>query len=217
MKITDISPQKKRQDRFNVFIDGEFYFGISAELVFEKKLKIGGEILGEKIEELILTDQTERLFNKALRLLSFRPRSEKEIRDHLFWKGKLSEIKTELEKKHYEASVEKAIDKLKKIKQIDDEEFARWWTGQRKDFSPRPMTIVKKELITKGITKEIIENLLVKNPDEEVSLAVKIGQKKLKSLLRLEKKEKREKLSQFLARRGFEWEIVKKTVDTLVQ
>ena len=123
-KITDIKQQQKDPNRFNVFIDGKFAFGISAEIRFVKKLEVGQRVSEKQNENLITADQTERLLNKALKFLSFRPRSEKEIRDYLLRKGKLKEVKSEVEIKQYEVSVEEVIKRLKKLEQINDYGFA---------------------------------------------------------------------------------------------
>src|SRR3972149_11751663 len=98
MKITDIAAQKKRE-RFNIFLDGEFAFGVSAELRFTKKLEVGQNLTQKEVESIVEADQTERLFNKALRFLSYRPRSEKEVRDDLLRKGRLKDTdKSEAER-----------------------------------------------------------------------------------------------------------------------
>ena len=122
-KITDITPQKKNNKRLNVYINGDFAFGISAQLKFEKRIEIGQEINNQKTQDLILSDQIERLQDKALKFLAFRPRSEREMKDHLFRKGKLKEIKSDIEKSQYEISIQEVIKKLKRIGQIDDREF----------------------------------------------------------------------------------------------
>jgi len=216
VKITDVSPQKKKSQRFNIFVDGEFAFGISAELVFERKVKVGAEISEKQMGDLIAADQVERLLNKVLNFLSFRPRSEREVRNHLIRKGKLAEVKSDQEKIQHTQSVDKVINKLKKLNQINDDEFAIWWVRQRRDFRPVSDVFMKRELLAKGIDKEIIDKHLTKDPEFQTEIALKAAQKKIKSYRNLEKREVKTKLSQFLARRGFEWELVKKTVDTLV-
>lgn len=216
-KITDISQQKNNPKRVNVFLDGEFAFGISFDLRYVKKLEIGKNISEKQIQLIIRLDQIERLFNKALKFLSYRPRSEKEIRDHLLRKGRLIGIeKSEDEKEQYEKSVNLVIEKLKRVGQIDDNEFANWWVEQRKKFRIRGNRLIKMELLQKGVDKELIdEKLNRENKDEDLILAEKVALKKVVSYKRLDKNEFRIKMGQFLARRGFEWGVIKKVVDTL--
>lgn len=214
-KITDIRPQKKNNKRLSIYVDGDFVFGISSRLRFEKRLEIGQKITAGRIQDMIIADQTERLENKSLKFLSFRPRSEKEIRNHLLRKGKLQEIKSETEKSQYESSIEEVIKKLKKIRQIDDLEFSKWWLEQRYNFNPRGVAVLKAELRFKGIETNIIDELLQNDTEFQVQLATKAAEKKIKLYQRFDDREFRDKMGQFLARRGFGWTIVKQAVDTV--
>jgi regulatory protein len=214
MKITDIKQQHKDQNRFSIFVDGKFAFGISAEIIFEKKLKIDQKLTEKQVEKLITADQTERLLNKTLRFLSFRPRSEKEIRDHLLWKGKLKELKSDAEKRQYEVSVEEVIKKLKKLAQIDDAKFASWWVDQRNRFKPRGPSMLRSELLAKGVAKEIIDSQIKIDEESQFEHALAVASKKTGSYKKLGLQDFRVKLGQFLARRGFDWSTIKKVVDT---
>jgi regulatory protein len=216
-KITLIEPQKKKSERVNVFIDGQFAFGLSLELVYEKKLAIGQVLNEQQIIDLVQADQVEKLTNKSLRFLSFRPRSEKEIRDNLLLaeKRKRKEEKSEIEGSLYEKSVGKVIEKLKRLDQVDDLEFARWWVEQRSRFNPKGAPIIKAELFKKGVDKEIINEVLNKEREEE--LALKFLEKKKQFLKRMDEGEFKTKMTQVLVRRGFTWEVAKKAVDTLLE
>ena len=218
MKITSINPQKKN-DRFNIFVDGEFAFGISAETRFMKQLEVGKHLSEGQISRLIETDQIERLLQMSLKFLSFRPRSEKEVRNYLLRKGRIGEIeKSDTEKTQYEKSVEKVVQKLKNLDQINDKEFASWLVEQRKRFRPRGNRLIKAELAQKGIDKDIINEIAEENNQEsEEELAIKAAQKKYTSYKKLNTNEFRIRLGQYLTRRGFDWGTIKKVVDTLEQ
>lgn len=216
-KITDITPQKKNNKRLNVYINGDFAFGISAQLKFEKRIEIGQEINNQKTQDLILSDQIERLQDKALKFLSFRPRSERETRDHLFRRGKLKEIKSDIEKSQYEISIQEVIKKLKRIGQIDDREFSKWWVEQRHNFNPRGQILLKAELRSKGIENNLIDELLQNDTEIQVQLATKAAEKKIKLYQKLDEKEFKDKIEQFLARRGFGWSVVKQAVDSILE
>lgn len=132
-------------------------------------------------------DLEEKLYERALRLLSYRPRSEKEIKDYLQRKGAPPKISA------------KIIGYLKKQGLINDQEFAAWWVKQRCQFRPKGRRVVWWELKQKGLDEEIINDSLF-SAKEELALAKKaIGRRK----------REREKLISFLARRGFDWEIIK--------
>ena len=80
--ITSVEPQKKKE-RFNIFVDGKFRFGLDAETLVKSGLKVGQEISEKEIEKLVLENEVRKLMDKALRFLSFRPRSESEVRQYL--------------------------------------------------------------------------------------------------------------------------------------
>jgi len=214
MQITDIQPGKRDPKRVNVYLDGKFAFAVSQELKILNKLQINGQITQENLEKLIFEDQTNRLFEKALKFLSFRPRSKKEIKDNLIQKLRLTD-KGEEEKKTFEKSVENVLKKLEKIGQINDAEFANWWVEQRTRFKKASQRIIKSELLSKGLDRDTIETALTKIEIDPVQTATEAAQKKLSSYQKLEPKDFKIKLSRYLGARGFDWEVIKKVVDTL--
>jgi len=128
----------------------------------------------------------EWLLEKVYHFLSFRPRSEKEIRDYL-------------EKQHAsDLTIRKVIDKLRKQKLVDDEAFADWWLEQRGSFRPKGKIALKAELKWKGIDREIINRLLEVKVDE-ILLAKRAIKDKNISV---------RKLAAYLTRRGFTWSTI---------
>lgn len=159
-------------------------------------------------------DSFQKFYDRALRFLSFRPRSEKEIRDFLKRpRKKRSKRKTETID---EATVEKIIAKLKEFNFINDEEFAKWWVEQRQGHKPRGKRVIEMELKQKGIPEELITNyqLLITN---QLDLAKKAVEKKAVMYRGLPREKAYQKLSQFLLRRGFDWETVREVVDEVLK
>ncbi len=204
-KITDIKPQKNRK-RFNIYLDGKFAFGLSADSYLGAGLKIDQEISEEKVEKLIKEDEFIKFYDRVLKFLSYRPRSEKELRDW-FKKKKVGEETQKL--------IEK---KLRDLGYLDDQDFAQWWIEQRMTFRPFGKKRLALELRQKGIDREIIEEQLTKLKDKELEqLAEKIAKKKIKSLKGLPYFEAREKLVGFLSRRGFRWSIIKGVIEKILK
>ncbi|MCH7541357.1 RecX family transcriptional regulator [Patescibacteria group bacterium] len=214
-KITNIAQQKKDPKRFNVYVGEQFAFGISANLRFEKRLEISQRLSEKQIQNLIEADQIERLLNKGLNILSFRPRSEKEIRDYLLRKGKLKEVRSEAEKDQYKSSLEKVISRLKKLKQINDYAFAKWWVDQRTRFKPRGPYVIRGELLAKGVSREVVDELTNIKKEDQIHLALTAASKKISAYKKLEEVNFRKKLESYLVGRGFSWEIAKNAVDTI--
>lgn len=142
--------------------------------------------------------------NRALRFLSFRPRSEKEIIDYL--KKKQVDLNTS----------QKVILKLKESNFLNDVEFAKWWVEQRTLIKPRAWRIIKIELKQKGISSEIIEELNINSESEEendLTMAIKLTQKRLPRYKNLSRQDLYQKLGKYLAYKGFDWETVKRSID----
>lgn len=152
-------------------------------------------------------DEFEKFLNKTLRFLSFRPRSEKEIRDNL------------VKKKASEEVVERIIKSLKENKFLSDEDFTKWFIDQRLRFRPKSLRIIKLELKQKGIPKDIIEDVFenlskeVQQVDNDLDSAKKLVERKIEKYKNLPRQVVYQKLGAFLARRGFNWDVIKKSID----
>ena len=155
-------------------------------------------------------DSFQKFYDRVLRFLSFRPRSEKEIRDYL--KRPRKRRSRSKQEPIDEATIEKIVSKLKDQGFINDGEFAKWWVEQRQGSKPRGARVIRMELKQKGIPDDLITNnqLLITNQSE---LAKKALEKKIKLYRHFPRERIYQKLSQFLLRRGFEWETVKEAID----
>ena len=146
----------------------------------------------------------EKFYNKSLEFLSYRPRSEKEVRDKLKTKNVEPEI------------IDKIILKLKEKKFINDEEFARAWIESRLRFKPRSIRLIEFELKHKGIDNELIDRLIHNSEfiiQNDLESAKKLAEKRIGRLKGLSKNEIYQKLGRYLASKGFNWDTVKKAID----
>jgi regulatory protein len=191
-KITAIESQKRSPNRVNIHLDGEFAFGLAR--IVAAWLRVGQELSEEKIEQLQVEDARERAFQQALLFLSYRARSESEIRKNL--------------RKHEipEPVIEQTIERLRRNGLANDKEFASAWVENRTTFRPRSRRLMAMELRQKGIDDEAIQSA-VENVDDEAS-AYEAAQKRVARLKGLEWNDFRRKLSDFLARRGFSYSVV---------
>lgn len=190
-KITALEVQKKNPNRVNIHLDGEFAFGLAR--ITAAWLKIGDILSDEKITQLQNEDARERALQQALLFLSYRARSEKEIRQNL--------------KKHEypEEAIEYTMTRLRDNRLANDSEFAQAWVENRNTFRPRSRRALTMELRQKGLDEETIKNA-VSDIDEE-ALAYEAAQKRAPRFLGLEWNEFRKKLSEYLARRGFPYPV----------
>jgi len=197
-KITEISPQAKAPHRVNIYIDEVFKFGIDERLLLDFDLYIGKEISEADIEKYKEGDAFQKCMDKAFRFLSFRMRSEKEMRDKLL-------------EKYDEATVKKAIRRLQQLKFIDDTGFTRAWVESRK--VGRGKKALAFELSRKGVEKEIIDEALFDlSEDEELESALELVKKRSK-YKGLDKNEAYQKIGGFLSRRGYSYDVIKKVIN----
>ena len=202
-KITRIKAQKNER-RVNIYLNERFAFGLPAETLVKAGLKVGQDITTKEIEDLIFKNEFQKLLNKTLRLISARPRSEKEIIDYL--KRKKTDPKL----------IDEVVDKLKSLGQLDDYAFAVWWVEQRVTFRPKGKIALLMELRQKGVEREIGEKIIAEKVDE-LPLARRAVERKLKIYKNFPPLEFRQKITGFLARRGFSWGTVKEVIDEFCQ
>lgn len=151
----------------------------------------------------------QKLLDRVYRLLMYRSRSEKEIRDYF----KLQNFKLKIKKKIQldPKTIDEVIDVLKRQKLIKDLEFAREWVLSRQRSKQKSNRLLRQELFQKGINKEIISELLADS--NEMELAERALAKKMKSWKNLENLEGRKKAILFLLRRGFDYSLVKIVIE----
>lgn len=156
-------------------------------------------------------DGFEKFYNKALRFLSFRPRSEKEVRDNLKKKsfGRGSGLS--------EKTIELIIKKLKEQKFLDDKAFANWWIEQRTIVRPTGIHLIKIELKQKGIGEDLIKDLLSNSivSTNELERAKRLVDKRMKKYVGLSRNKIFQKLGGFLSRRGFDYDTIKNALKDL--
>lgn len=204
--ITSIKPQKRR-DHFNIFLDGKFAFSLPAIALTKAGLHENQEIFSEKVAELIKESEFSLVFDKVLRFLSFRPRSEFEISEYMLRKGVGEETR------------KMVISKLKKLQLIDDDAFTKWWIEQRSNCRPAGRSLLKFELRRKGIRREKIDELVAQNRSNEGDklLAEKIAKRKLERLKNLPALEVKRKLYSALTMRGFNGETTREVIEKLLK
>lgn len=202
--ITKIEAQKKKENRVNIFINDEFAFGCSSELVYYHSLSKGKEVNVEELKEIILEDNYITGKTKALKYLETSLRSEHQVREYL-------------EKREYEDSViDRVIEFLKEYKFIDDTYYAKAYASQ--NIKSQGKNNIKYKLMKRGIAEEIIVKTLEDiSSDEEYKTAFKLAEKRCTLLCKNENDiwKIKTKLNSFLLSKGYEYDIVKSVIEKL--
>src|SRR6266851_3425093 len=170
MHITSLEQQAHSPERFNLSIDGQFALGISAELMLKMNLHLGQELSAADLEQIKSEEVRQQAVGRAINYLSFRPRSQEEVRRYLRKKETPPEI------------IEAVLERLQRLDYLDDRSFAAFWVENRERFNPRGSQALRNELRLKGVEREIVEETVDNEHDEE--LALRAATRKAELLLR---------------------------------
>ena len=191
-------------DRINLFVDVRFLMGVNAVIVLQMGLRLEQELSPEQLEQLHIEEIEQRAVDRALNYLSYRPRSREEVRRYLRRKETPPEI------------IETALARLDRLDFVNDRTFAGFWIDSREHFSPRGARALKNELRMKGVERDVVDELV--NDDQDEERALRAGRKKAMTLVNtpnIDYVTFRNRLGSFLQRRGFGYQVVTRTVREL--
>lgn len=198
-QITGLKQGVKNPNRVNVFINSVFSFSFDVSQVVDFHLKVGMKITDEQLEEFKSASEFGKLYQRAFEWVLLRPRSEKEVNDYLY--KKICEKK--LDKKY----INSIIEKLKVKKYLDDFRFAEWYVENRfvkKGISSKRL---RMELMKKGVSSEIVDEVLSESERNDEAEILKIIAKK-------RAKYDDERLIAYLCRQGFPYQLVQGLVQS---
>lgn len=201
--ITQIVTQKKHKDRCSIFLDEEFAFGLHLNVVLQFRLKKGDVLTENEIKNLLFSEEKSKAKERALNFLSYRDRSEKEVR------AKLIDVGFE------ESIIDWVVEELKRIKLIDDKKFAMNFASSKMITRPMGEFLLKQELKLKGIENDLVEQTIDKiyEAKSQYLIAAELARKRKKLVKNIEEKKAKKRVGDFLLRRGFGWGIVSQVLE----
>ncbi|RDY69997.1 recombination regulator RecX [Halobacillus trueperi] len=207
-KLTKITTQKKHKNRYNIFLDkgnGEEYgFSVDEDVLVKYRLQKNMELDDALINALIQTDTLHKSYTLAINYLSYRMRSEKEIRDYL--KDK------ETDPEH----IEEIVSRLNKERLLDDQEFANSLVRTRIMTSSKGPFLLKKELLEKGVSAVKADEAITHYSfDKQYDKALKFAEKKLKNDGRKSYRQQVQNVQQTLMQKGFQGDVIQEVLANL--
>ena len=202
--ITKIEQQKNNEDRVNIYVNGEFFTAIFKELVFTFNLKKGDEIDEDNLKSILSDEMYLKAKNKALNILSKADQSEKKIREKL---------STDFE----ENTIDKVIEFLKRNNFINDNLLAQKIINTNLNLNKCGKNRIKQNLYNKGIDSSTI-NKAISDIDNEAEFenAMYLAKKRYERIKNEDKRKIYQKLSQHLAYKGFNYDIIKRVLNKLL-
>lgn len=197
--VTGLRVDVRRRGKVRVEIDGAGAVVLAKPLA--ATLRLGQSLSDEELASLQRADEVEAAAQRAMRLVAIRPRSERELRDAL------------TRARVPEPIQRAALERLRETGAIDDQAFAKVWVENRQAFRPRSSLALKVELRRKGVAAETISAVLERVDDEAAALqAARTAGRRLHGL---SQEEFRRRLGGLLARRGFDYSIIRPVVERL--
>lgn len=203
--ITKIEIGKKNKERVNIYIDEEYAFSISLELVYKENLKVNENVDIERLGTLAKEDNYIRCKNSSIRIIERSYKSEKEMKDKLLLKG------------YDERTIERTLDFLKEYNFLNDENYARIYVKDK--IKAEGKRKIKYTLIRKGIDDNLIEDELSKVLSDDLKeAALALALKKYNTLKKREndKYKLSQKLYRFLASKGYDFDLISQVVKEVI-
>jgi regulatory protein len=201
--VTAIEIQKGRKSRVSVFLDDAFAFGLDQDVLVRSGIAKGDRLTPERIQQVLDLEERHRAKMKAVRLLSVRNRSRKELQDRL------------RQAKFAESVIDYALAEMERLKLIDDAEFARSYGQNRMVTHPVSKRMLERELKFKGLSEDEIQQGVERayESQDESQVARQLAGKRKKSVSHLDEDKAKKRVYDFLLRRGFNWDVISDILD----
>lgn len=193
MRISKVSPAVKTAGRYNIYVDGKYSFSLDELQLVQSGLHSGLEISEAQLEQLKSESDFGKNYIRAVDLISRRLRSEREIRDYAF------------RKQWTKSNTKRVIERLKARGYLNDRRFAELFFSSRHRSGRYSLKRIRLDLVKKGISSDIIDELCRANGDSAALL--KLINK------RINKYDDENKLIAYLARNGFRYDDIKAALD----
>jgi len=208
--ITNIVRKRTRKPSYSIYVEGTPAFEVSEEVLSKIGLEVGREISEKTVEQILTSEAMARAKQIAINYISYRPRSAHEVATKLTRKGFSSEL------------AKKVVSRLQELKMIDDLEFARMFTRDRKRHRPLGRALLRRSLHAKGIAPHLVEQVLyeIVSDEDQEHAAAQLAAKHLRiaqhSYGKLDGARQRKRLHDYLLRRGFSNDVASKTVRAIL-
>ena len=204
--ITKIEVGKSNKERVNIYIDEEYAFSISAELIYKENIKVKDKIDVDSLKKLADEDNYIKCKNTALKTIERTYKSEKELAQKLALKGYDDHI------------INRTINFMKEYNLLNDNNYATMYVKDKSRNIGKKK--IKYSLLQKGIDEEIIESELEKiNNDEVKAIVYEMALKKYKVFSKRENDNYKltQKLYRFLMGKGYDYDLIKDVVKSIVK
>ncbi|WP_342598988.1 recombination regulator RecX [Psychrobacillus sp. FSL H8-0483] len=201
--ITRIGRQKNNNERYNIYLDEKYAFSVDEAVLIKYQLTKGKVIEAFTLDEIVFDDEVRKAYNKAINFLSYRMRSEHEVKQKL------------LMSEYGEAVILEAIRKLYEHGFLNDENFSKALIETQKKNSKKGPGAIRQELKKKGIEKDLTEEVLASYSEEEqLTIARTLTEKIINQYQSKTPRQIKQKVQDTLQRKGYNFTIISQAIDS---
>ena len=199
VRVSEI--KKHENGRIHVLLDDGTEYMILKPAYRERPVNVGDSLDPAEFSEWVTSRQYPSALHKAVAMLAARACSRNEVERKLLHTGYSS------------GTVNKVIDRLEKDGYLNDEEFAKQWSGYRSEKKYGPHRIML-ELKNKGISSEEAKKVVDSIPDEvQLDDAVSLARKYILHTSKESSPERlRRKTMDYILRRGYGFDTARQAV-----
>ncbi len=201
--IESIKKLQKDPSKVELFFDDSSKITLLLDTVAKFSLYEGREISQEEYKEIRNFDTKKQLRTKTLSFVTRSLKTEQQVREYIYRHCKGEDLQDDI--------ADEIIEDLKDFGYIDDHEFAEVFLKSRVKNKPRSKYLLKSEMLSKGISKEICDEVLQELDINDFDLLKKLYEKKFKNE-RITFDDKK-KIS-FLSRKGFSWDTISELINS---
>jgi len=205
-RITDVRQSKRVANRYSVYIDSKFAFSAHFDEIHALNIRKGRLLTGDELSELTDYFSERKLRETAFRILSYRPRSEQELRNKL------------REKRFPDSDIEDIIREFRDKKLLSDTDFARQWVENRMRLKPRGRKMLEMELYKKGVSRQtanrVLDDILGGTDQSETAFELLIKQPR--KFLRENSVDTQRKIYNYLRYRGFDPDDIRRAAERFI-
>ncbi len=207
-RVTALHERRAGSGRYVLSIDGAPVALVSAELVARNGVRVGAQIDAAAAQGIAREAAQLAVFDKAVGVLAARPRSARELELRLRRAGAPTEM------------VAQAVDRLRELGVVDDEAYARNLARSRVVSGGASRRRIAQELQRKGVDRRLADGAVAEVLEEveldEEGAARAAAEKRLRALRGLDADTARRRLHGYLARRGYDGDLIARVVRGLL-
>jgi regulatory protein len=203
--VTQLVASKRKPERINVFVDGEFAIQVHIDIIAKHRIAKGMQI-NEDLHALLRADKNSMYVRQlALAFVTYKPRTIRQLRERL------------RRKDFGENEIDEAVEFCLEFGYLNDAEFARMYVRDALTMRQLSPGRLRADLKKKGVDVEYIDNALREyyTNDDINTVARRAAEKKLRAVAYRPVDKQRSAVQSYLQRQGFSWSIIAPIISDL--